>query len=411
MSAQNKKTQTTPKPSNPPKTSSIAKTKPPTNPDVAKAQKKMEEVLITINRDFISLQDEELKYNNILLRSTLDSLILIMQKEDPLFKTLFERLFYGGSFYDNLKVQNPDEFDIHLLMVLPSCEIHKSNTCKCVRVERSDRCGYVWFKTDKTYYAAISSWIDSKGFVQTNLVLNWLKGVLNRALNTLKTDHYSKANGGPKYHSESGPALTLRLQGKYGPIDIDMVAAFKFGPKYWPEAPFRKNPVASKPNFFIVPKKAKNFPQAEKYWRCSFQDQERELLEKQARLKPALRLLKKTRNNLKHDAVSSYALKNIALNQDAGFFDNRKTLSETFMGLLEQYRVCLKNQNISNYWYKKENLIGDKNPETLKIFYNEIERKMKQIEREQTTNPAVVAKIILKEGSQEYESFMKTFGK
>ncbi|CAG9761037.1 unnamed protein product [Ceutorhynchus assimilis] len=151
----------------------IAKTKPPTNPDVAKAQKKMEEVLITINRDFISLQDEELKYNNILLRSTLDSLILIMQKEDPLFKTLFERLFYGGSFYDNLKVQNPNEFDIHLLMVLPSCEIHKSNTCKCVRVERSDRCGYVWFKTDKTYYAAISSWIDSKGFVQTNLVLNW----------------------------------------------------------------------------------------------------------------------------------------------------------------------------------------------------------------------------------------------
>lgn len=36
---------------------------------------------------------------------------------------MFETIFYGGSFYDALKVGKPEEFDIDLKMVLPKlCE-------------------------------------------------------------------------------------------------------------------------------------------------------------------------------------------------------------------------------------------------------------------------------------------------
>lgn len=46
-------------------------------------------------------------------------------------------------------------------------------------------------------------------------------------------------------------------------------------------------------DFFVVPKKPKGIPKDEsKYWRLSFQIQERDFIHDKGRLKPALRLLK-----------------------------------------------------------------------------------------------------------------------
>ena len=36
-----------------------------------------------------------------------------------MFKQLFERVFYGGSYYDDLRVGKPDEFDLDLLLRFP----------------------------------------------------------------------------------------------------------------------------------------------------------------------------------------------------------------------------------------------------------------------------------------------------
>lgn len=43
-----------------------------------------------------------------------------MKEKDELFKTMFERIFYGGSFYDGLKVAKPEEYDLDLVLNLPS---------------------------------------------------------------------------------------------------------------------------------------------------------------------------------------------------------------------------------------------------------------------------------------------------
>lgn len=32
---------------------------------------------------------------------------------------MYQRVFYGGSFYDELRVGTPDEFDLDLLLALP----------------------------------------------------------------------------------------------------------------------------------------------------------------------------------------------------------------------------------------------------------------------------------------------------
>lgn len=94
-------------------------------------------------------------------------------------------------------------------------------------------------------------------------------------------------------------------------MDIDLVPCFRFNT--WPNGNYKKNPTESKVSyekegikqtcfnrdfqseFFVVPKKPKNSPNLEvagRYWRLSFQEQERILMDNKGRLKPALRLLK-----------------------------------------------------------------------------------------------------------------------
>lgn len=42
-----------------------------------------------------------------------------MKTKNVLFKGLFDKVFYGGSYYDGLRVGHPEEFDLDLLLRLP----------------------------------------------------------------------------------------------------------------------------------------------------------------------------------------------------------------------------------------------------------------------------------------------------
>lgn len=53
-----------------------------------------------------------------------------MREDNVLFKSLYRNVFYGGSYFDGLKVGKPEEFDLDLLLVLPKYakpEITNSN--------------------------------------------------------------------------------------------------------------------------------------------------------------------------------------------------------------------------------------------------------------------------------------------
>lgn len=42
-----------------------------------------------------------------------------MKQLNPLFELLYSTIYYGGSYYDGLKVGRPEEYDLDLLMSLP----------------------------------------------------------------------------------------------------------------------------------------------------------------------------------------------------------------------------------------------------------------------------------------------------
>lgn len=370
--------------------------------EITTQQLTMEQVLNNINNKYITLKTNEVKYNNRLLKSTLEKMINAMKDLDSLFKTIYEQPFFGGSFYDDLKVGKPDEFDLDLLMVVPKlCQMHNSKICGCISVKPSNKPGFFWFKMKENFYPPFNRFIKD-GYVQTDLVLNWLKGLVYNALAKIHSlDHTIH------YFSESGPALTLRIIGDFGEMDVDLVPSFKFGSDFWPKEGFRKNPSQTRKDFFIVPKKTRGTSYNERFWRPSFQDQERELIGRRQRLKPALRLLKKMRNNLVHSSVSSYALKTIVLwDLDTGYFDWNATLTDTFIKLLEKYRDNLKEKQILYYWNKGSNLLDGIHHDTLMNHYYEISKKLNIIKREYMTNPLIVAKIILKEGTEEYVRFI-----
>lgn len=362
-----------------------------------------ENVLQLINQKFVTLNTSEVAHNNKLLKTALELIINIMRKEDPLFQTLYKEIYYGGSYFDDLKVGKPDEFDLDLLLELPKiCQTHKSKICECITVVSSNKPGFFWFKIQKDYFKPFNKFIRD-GYVQTDLVLSWLQSLVTKALNKIPYLDYSYTT--PSYNSQSGPALTLRLYGNFGEVNVDLVPAFKLSAAQWPTMGYRANPSTRKANFFIVPKKARGIDKAERYWRASFQDQEKELINQKYRLKPALRLLKKLRTNLGHCSISSYALKTIVM-WELNSFDWNKSLTFVFLNLLEKYRDCLNNKRIPYYWNSGGNLLDGIHTDTLTNHCNEITRKINRFKLNCITNSTEIAKIILKEHSEEYNLFL-----
>lgn len=362
-----------------------------------------ENVLQVINTNYVTLDTNAIECNNILLKEILTVMIKIMQRENSLFAKLYEETFYGGSYFDDLKVGKPDEFDLDLMLVLPkACEMHKTKTCGCIEVVPSNKPGFFWFKVAEGYFSDFDTFIKD-GYVQTNLVLSWLQSLITKTLNTMTNVHFNFPT--PKFNSQSGPAITLQLIGQFGVMNIDLVPAFKFGSEYWPTVAYRANPSRRKMDFFIVPKRARGIDKGERYWRASFQSQERELINGKQRLKPALRLLKKLRNSLGHDQIFSYSLKTIVL-WEVNSVDWNRSLSFVFLDLLEKYRDSLRAKKIPYYWNKSGNLLDGIHSDTLVNHCNEITRKINKFKKNQDSNPLEIAKVILRENSEEYKLFM-----
>lgn len=78
----------------------------------------MEKDLQEINKKCVSLDDREIERTNKILHEILKKIIAEMSK-DKFFKVLYMEFFFGGSYYDGIKVGQPEEFDLDLLFKLP----------------------------------------------------------------------------------------------------------------------------------------------------------------------------------------------------------------------------------------------------------------------------------------------------
>ena len=70
-------------------------------------------------------------------------LIDAMKEVDSLFKVMFRNIYYTGSFFDGLRIENPDEFDLNIVLDLKlpkqSFKLVKNGLCSA---------GYVQLQVD-----------------------------------------------------------------------------------------------------------------------------------------------------------------------------------------------------------------------------------------------------------------------
>ncbi|KAG5896341.1 hypothetical protein JTB14_005821 [Gonioctena quinquepunctata] len=376
-----------------------------------KKYKAMEPILNHINGQYISLSEDEKKRNNTILKELLGLITQKMREKDNLFKEMYFRVFFGGSYYDGLRVGQPDEFDLDLLLSLPKIVEPVLTT--------SNKPGYVHLKFNEiikfykqadlvTRYKGLDKLIDEKTqYLEVPKVLRWMERVVTLALNTFDKHidgrFILKSSQGPFYAKicKGGPAFTLkvegRISGKIVELDIDLVPCFVFGKEQWPVNGFRANPEKKKPEFFIVPKPLKNVTNSDRYWRLSFQEQEREIIDGKKTLKPTVKLLKRMRDILGHKCIASYYIKTVLLWQTdkrgEDFWNN--SLSFVFMSILRDYYDCLKNEKISYYWNKNNNLIGGIKKDTLMNLTNKIKLIIEDVDKH-PDDAMVIAKYLLK---------------
>ncbi|RZC41711.1 Mab-21 domain containing protein, partial [Asbolus verrucosus] len=367
----------------------------------------LERVLAEINDHFISLPKEDVKKNNEILKSVLDNLIRKMKEKDPLFKAMYKRVFYGGSYYDGLRVGKPEEFDLDLLLSLPTFAKPVLTTGDIpgfvhLHLEEYD----AWMKQPEAMpaYRTFSDLFDRERFLDTEKVLAWMEGIVQKSLNEFpakgsKTIFENKHGTFEVIFQKGGPALTLKITGPDFKMDVDLVTCFVFHADKWPTNGFRPNPVESKPDFFIVPKKPKvsGNESIPRYWRLSFQEQERKLMEGKRTLKPTVKLLKKLRDSLDHKCIASYYIKTVLLHiiekKDDEFWQN--SLSYVFMTVLKEYREdYIEKRNIPYYWNESNNLIGGVNQVLLENMNNRLKNVIKRIELNSIRDPYAITSFI-----------------
>ncbi|CAH1155729.1 unnamed protein product [Phaedon cochleariae] len=383
----------------------------------------MEPILNNINRKYISLPDEDDRRNKIILKGLLDSITSSMKASDNLFKEMYSSVFYGGSYYDGLRVGQPDEFDLDLLLSLPKLvepTLTTSNKPGFVHVKLNGYNKFIKQSEMISRYKGLEKLMNEKThYLETNKVLRWMQRVITLTMNT-----FEKKDGRPvlkipsgefylKY-SQSGPAVTLKVEGVVGEsklkLDIDLVPCFVFGKDHWPSNGFRSNSTKKKPEFFIVPKPLNGLSDAERYWRLSFQEQERELIDGKSTLKPTIKLLKRMRDILDHKCIASYYIKTFLIWEVSewrkeDFWNN--SLSYVFMNVLKDYYEYLKKKKIPYYWNKNNNLIDSVREETLINIGNKVKAIIDDVDKN-LEDPYVIAKYLLKPSElADFKSYMK----
>ena len=85
--------------------------------------KRLRNPLVTILNEILKkkgkLNESLVKENNAILKDFLETFLAAMKSCDPLFKLLFQKIYFTGSFYSDLRVSRPDEYDLNVVLKFP----------------------------------------------------------------------------------------------------------------------------------------------------------------------------------------------------------------------------------------------------------------------------------------------------
>lgn len=340
----------------------------------------LENKLQEINRKCIQINN--IKSNNDSLNMIIGKLIDVMKDTSVLFKTLYERIIFNGSYYNNLKISKADEYDLDLILVLPVA----LETVLMLTPEA----GYVDVKIDISkikklaYYRDILTPLEKlceNGIFSSLKIHSWFEGLVQKSLNIINASKYF-----PQYKLDmykSGPAVTLTVHTPFSNYDMDLVPCLKLDKSLYPKGYKKQNCN----HIYAVSK-----PNKDKEWRLSFIEQELSILRDNGHVKPAIRLLKFLRDQRDHKLIKSYFIVTVAMWDLETTNFNGKSLSFAFMTLLESLYKHICERKIPFYWNPNLNLLNKCHRDYLFNLENQLLNILKKL-RSSNSNPNVLNEV------------------
>ncbi|XP_067144464.1 cyclic GMP-AMP synthase-like receptor isoform X1 [Centruroides vittatus] len=337
---------------------------------MAKNDKMLLTNLKEILRTEVKLTGE--RENVRILETNLPLLIKQMELVSPLFKAVYQRIYYTGSYYDGLRVKNATEFDLNLVLAFPKnmdLEIRTTNsppsfcTCKLKNKESLRKQQNFEF-----IGKLLREFFDERtDFFLPDKIRRWLQGVFDSALLSFEPSGDVKEIR----KSSSGPALTIYIKTTTGTqLDVDLVPVLEFKYPAWPDGA-RKSFKTSIPDdqkyWFIVPKppQANSCKSCQNYsyqWRFHFPGVERHLLHNKGCVKPIIKLLKLLRDKQDWRILASYYLKTVVMHAVIKPTDqidwNESKMDKTFIRMLKHLQAYVQNKCLPYLFYEKCNLIS-----------------------------------------------------
>ena len=233
-----------------------------------------------IYEDCIAISKERSIKPKKLLDFLINSILLPVFQDDADFENLYSNVYYTGSFFDGLRVNNPNEFDVNFVLSLPSEATVTSST------------------NHHTSIIVKNHKFSTGNFVDTEKVKSWFQSLVDKVC--FKINHqFTMENKWYKVHrSSSGPARTLIICDYFKTeyFDVDLVPVFE-----------------NKSYEFLVPKPREVYRTRE--WRISYPEKERQLLHEKVVAKKVIKILKRLRDVQKGNwhSLCSYYIKTVVL--------------------------------------------------------------------------------------------------
>ena len=274
-----------------------------------------------------------------------DVLIKDMRKNNKLFDLMYSGIFHSGSFYDGIRIEDPYEFDLNIVLDLNCLDI----PFKIVRLEDCPP-GYVMIQVDPSksplfefheieWRDVFDSWssifftkyCDDYFIVPENISNPWFGTMCSQAIRRL--EHQFERFGISKIRSKQcRVAMTMNIRMNSGiEIDVDIVPVFSFGPQlleFYPEVwknihnpewlkyhsdEFRNEVIpALEKIFFAIPKP---YQHLELSWHLDFREAETQIIKNKKCATNVIKLLKYFRNCNPplHAYLKSYFLKTMVM--------------------------------------------------------------------------------------------------
>lgn len=328
--------------------------------------KYLEESIKTIVSRNVTINEEEKKRCNNILKQIFD-IVESEMKKDNAFYALFRQKQYVGSYYENLKIDVPDEFDIDFELNVPSyigvlevCSSEEPGFCQ-LKLH-----GNPLVPSDPRKAEAqkeVKKWTDPEGFISRSKVNRWMQRVVDKALTEYSKKHTEKTFKFER--SRSGPAETLFVTLNTRPnlrLSLDLVPVFVFGS--WPrklENLREWSPEMKEQRWYAVPKSKSS----DRDFRLSFWHQEKHLLCGTYQMKPILKLMKKLRDDKTWKGISSYCIKTLFLWKTAANGKDywRRGLGVIFIEMLTALKTfLLEEKALPFFWVKECDLLSQLHP-------------------------------------------------